>query len=198
MGRWRLAVCAVALTAAGCGTQHSSTTGTSGIPSALLHEARPIGRGPRFHPPATGSVIGPCRRGIGLRDGVHVELFAANRVVLLAAGIGVRPPFRVSEGRIAQAACYGDLVTLEPTGVVQLRPGIHLTLAAVFRAWGQSLTRRRLASFSATGRGVRTYVNGRPWSGAPGAVPLTRHAEIVLEVGPQVPPHRRYTFPPGT
>jgi hypothetical protein len=26
---------------------------------------------------------------------------------------------------------------------------------------------------------------------------LTRHAEIVLEVGPPVPPHRIYLFPPG-
>jgi len=29
-------------------------------------------------------------------------------------------------------------------------------------------------------------------------VPLTRHAEIVLEVGPHVPPHSSYMFPPGT
>jgi hypothetical protein len=29
-------------------------------------------------------------------------------------------------------------------------------------------------------------------------VPLTPHAEIVLEVGPQVPPHTTYTFPPGS
>jgi dihydroxyacid dehydratase/phosphogluconate dehydratase len=36
------------------------------------------------------------------------------------------------------------------------------------------------------------------WPGAPGAVPLTRHAEIVLEVGPHVPPHSSYAFPPGS
>lgn len=127
-----------------------------------------------------------------------MELFAANRVVLLAAGIGVRPPFAVSEGRIAEAACYGDVVTIEPTGVVLLRPGFHHTLAAVFKAWGQPLSRRQMASFRASGTGVRTYVNGRAWTRPPGTVPLTRHAEIVLEVGPPVPPHRSYTFPPGT
>jgi hypothetical protein len=187
----------MALTAAACGSQHSGTP-TAGIPSALLHEARPIGRGPRFHPPASGSVIGPCRPKLGPRQGVHVEVFAANRVVLLAAGIGVRPPFRVSQGRIAEAACYGDLVTLEPTGVVLLRPGTHHTLAAVFKAWGQPLTRRRLSSFSASGRRVQVYVNGRRWHRAPGAVPLSRHAEIVLEVGPHVPPHHTYTFAPGS
>jgi len=31
-----------------------------------------------------------------------------------------------------------------------------------------------------------------------GLVPLTRHAEIVLEIGPYVPPHLSYAFPPGT
>lgn len=198
MGRRALTVCAIALTAAACGSQHSGTTGTTGIPSALLHEARPIGRGPRFHPPASGLVIGPCHPKLGPRQGVHVEVFAANRVVLLAAGIGVRPPFRVSQGRIAEATCYGDLVTLEPTGVVLLRPGRRHTLAALFKAWGQPLSRRRLASFSASSRGVQVYVNGRRWTGAPGTVPLTRHAEIVLEVGPHVPPHGTYTFPPGS
>ena len=49
-------------------------------------EARPIGHGARFHPPASGPVIGRCRPALGSRVGAHVELFAANRVVLVAAG----------------------------------------------------------------------------------------------------------------
>lgn len=70
---------------------------------------------------------------------------------------------------------------------------------ALFRSWGQPLSRTRLASFRAPkGAHVAVFVNGRSWHGAPGAVPLTRHAEIVLEVGPHVPPHASYTFPPGT
>jgi len=45
---------------------------------------------------------------------------------------------------------------------------------------------------------VRAYVDGRRWTRtAPAAIPLTRHAEIVLELGPYVPPHRSFTFPPG-
>jgi hypothetical protein len=51
-------------------------------------------------------------------------------------------------------------------------------VGAVFRSWGQPLSATRLASFR--------------------AVPLTRHAEIVLEVGPHVPPHSSYAFPPGS
>jgi hypothetical protein len=54
-------------------------------------------------------------------------------------------------------------------------------------------------SFSTpAGDPVRVFVDGRAWHGPPGRVPLVAHSEIVLEVGPYVPPHSRYTFPPGT
>ena len=144
-------------------------------------------------------MIGRCRPVLGPRVGVHVELFAANRVVLVAAGIGTRPPLRHSAGRITGAGCYGDLVTLEPTGVVLVRRGARLTLADLFRSWGQPLSSRRIASFPAgSGRSVVVFVDGRRLRGAPGTVPLSAHSEIVLEVGPHVPPHTSYTFPPGS
>jgi hypothetical protein len=180
----------------GCGSTRPATTVApqAPIPPALVAEARPIGHGPRFHPPATGPVIGPCRPGLGRRFGVHVELFAANRVVLIAAAIGTVPPRTLSAGRISGARCFGALVTLEPTGVVLVRSGDRLALGSLFRSWGQPLSTRRLASFD--GR-VSAFVDGRRWPAAAASVPLTRHAEIVLEVGPHVPPHSSYTFPPG-
>lgn len=182
-----------------CGSSSTDSTPTSAIPRQLLAEARPIGRGARFHPPATGPVIGRCRRRLGPRYGVHVEVFGADRVVIVPAGIGVRGPVRLSAGRISYGACYGSLATLEPTGVVLIRPGSRLSLADLFRAWGQPLSSRRLASFTAPAGGeVAVFVDGRRWSGPPGQVPLTRHAEIVLEIGPHIPPHPAYTFPPGT
>ena len=194
-------------TVIGCGSQaahrtHRTGSGGSaatGIPPALQREARPIGRGPGFHPPVSGPIVGRCRSRLGPRDGVHVELFAANRVVLLAAGIGTRPPLRFAAGRIARAACYGDLVTLEPTGVVLVRAGARMRLADLFRSWGEPLSSHRLASFRpASGKRVLAYVGGRPWRQPPGRIPLRRHAEVVVEVGPPVAPHSRYTFPPGS
>jgi len=117
-----------------------------------------------------------------------VEIFAVDRVLLLPAGIGTRPPATLLDGRVTRAACYGQLVTLDPTGVVLVRPGARLTLGALFRSWGQPLSPARLASFSPpAGTRVTIFVDGRPWPGALAAVPLTRHAEIVLEVGPHVP-----------
>jgi hypothetical protein len=184
------------LTGCGAGEQRSLA---DGIPSRLLLEARPIGRGARFHPPVTGSVVGPCLRRLGPRIGVHIELFGANRVVIVPAGIGVRPPVRLSAGRIAAAGCYGSLATLEPTGLVLVRAGSHVALSDLFRAWGEPLSSGRLASFEATPGGqVSVFVHGRRRQIEPGRVPLARHAEIVLEVGPYVPPHSSYTFPPGT
>lgn len=197
-----LMAAAVALMAAavvsGCGETRRPPP-ASGIPRALVLHARPVGRGTRFHPPATGPVLGRCRRPLGPRTGVHVELFAADRVVIVAAGIGTRPPRTLSSGRISAASCYGDLVTLEPTGVVLLRPGSRLSLSALFRSWGEPLSPRRVAAFSAPpGTRVRAFVDGRRWAGSPDAVPLAAHSEVVLEVGPYVPPHPSYTFLPGT
>ena len=118
---------------------------------------------------------------------------------MLAAGIGVRGPVTRAAGRISTARCYGAVVTIEPTGVVLVRRGTRLTLADVFRAWGQPLSSHRVASFAAAaGDSVRVFVDGRRRRGPPGTVPLTDHSEIVVEVGPRVPPHARYTFPPGT
>jgi hypothetical protein len=72
---------------------------TASIPRALLSEARPIGTGPRFTLPASGPVAGACQRSLGPRVGVHVEVFAANRVLLLPAGIGARQPWAKLDGR---------------------------------------------------------------------------------------------------
>ncbi len=169
----------------------------AGIPRWLLLQARTIGRGERFHPPANGPLLGPCRPKLGARTEAHVELFAANQVVLVASGIGTLAPRSYSADRIVGARCYGKLVTLDPTGVVLVRPGRQLTLSELFRAWGQPLSNSRLASFTAApGAHVTVFIGGRRWHAAPGSVPLTAHAEIVLEVGPYVPPHHSYTFPP--
>lgn len=182
----------------GCGSTGRAPP-TSGIPRALVLEARPIGRGARFRPPVTGLLIGGCRRRLGPRTGLHVEVFAANRVVIVAAGIGTRPPWTFSAGRISSASCYGELVTLEPTGLVLVRPGLRLSLSDLFRAWGEPLSRRTVAAFTASaGAQVRVFVNGRRWHGSPANAPLAVHSEIVVEVGPYVPPHPSYTFPHGT
>jgi hypothetical protein len=183
-----LAVVAVA----GCGAAHRRAT-TATIPRALVAGERPIGVGPRFAAGVRGRPIGPCRTRLGRREGVHVELFAAGKVVLIAAGIGAPAPRRRVAGRIVAARCFGALVTRDPTGILLIRPGAQLDLEDLFGSWGRPLRADRMLSF---GGPVRAWVGGRRWHGPVGAIPLRRHAEIVLEVGPYVPPHRTFAFPP--
>jgi hypothetical protein len=124
----------------------------------------------------------------------HVEVFGANQVVLLAAGIGTRAPRELRDGLLTRARCFGDVVTLDPTGIVYFRARSGATLGTVFRAWGEPLTTTRVASF--TGGRTVAFVGGKQWHGAPAAIPLRTGAEIVVEIGPRVPPHRRFAFPP--
>jgi hypothetical protein len=92
-------------------------------------------------------------------------------------------------------ACEYPIRTHEPTGVVLVDPARSPPmLSALFALWGQPLTRTALAGFDGP---VSAYVRGRRWHRPPGAIPLTRHAEIVLEIAGSVLPHRRYRFPPG-
>jgi hypothetical protein len=185
---------------AGCGSSGHAAAAPAklrraggGIPRSLLAGVRPIGRGIRYRPPATGPVIGSCQAPLGHREEAHIELFGNNRVVLLAAGIGTRPPRTSVDGQITAAACFGSLVTLDPTGTVYTRPGADLTVGDLFRSWGQPLSATQLASFH--GGPVRVYVNGVRRAGNPATTPLSAAVEIVLEIGPRVPPHDSFTFP---
>jgi hypothetical protein len=161
----------------------------------------PIGVGPEFELGAAparvvaGRPVGRfrCGRG-GSRFGAHVELFVHRRVLIVPAGIGVARPWREHLGRLTPGGCTYAARTLEPTGVVEARAGLRLTLRDVFRIWGQKLGPYRLAGFR--GR-VLAFVGGVRNRGDPGSIPLARHAQIVLEVGGYVPPHPRYLFAPG-
>ena len=137
----------------------------------------PIGVGPRYHPTARGGTR-HCRSG-GRTFAVHVELFARRRVVIVPPGIG---------------GCASPLHTTEPTGVVHVSSEGRHTLGQLFRVWGRKLTRTALLSFR--GR-VSVFLGGRPWRGDPRAVPLSRHAQVVVEIGGYVAPHPAYLFPKG-
>src|SRR5581483_12130360 len=137
-----------------------------------------------------------CTRAPVRRFGVHLELFARRRVVIVPAGIGVARPFARAFGRLSPRGCSYPLRTLEPTGVVEVAAGSRLTLGALFRLWGQPLGPHRLASFRSRAP-LLAFVGGRRWRGDARSIPLTRHAQIVLELGGYVPPHPRYAFTGG-
>lgn len=141
----------------------------------------PIGAGPRYHVPATNASV---RAGIcqprAVRFAAHVEVFANRRVVVLPQGIGVGPN------------CRHAASTNSPTGVIRLTRAV--TLDDLFHIWGQPLDSHRLLSFRGT---TLAFVDGRRWSGDPRRIRLTRHAQVVLEIGGYVAPHPSYLFPKG-
>jgi hypothetical protein len=111
-------------------------------------------------------------------------VFARGRALIVPTGIGV------SRAR----ACTYAARTSAPTGVVEFDASTRLTVGALFRIWGQRLGPNRLLSFGGL---VRGYVGGKRWRASVRSIPLRRHAEIVLEAGPYVPPHARFLFGPG-
>jgi hypothetical protein len=164
----------------------------------------PIGAGPRYRLPAASPAVmraAPagrlaCRSADVRRERAHVELFANRRVLLLPPGIGMAPPLRLRRVAVTGARCSYPLRTTDPTGVVEFVRAAQPTLGDLFSVWGQPLGRRRLAGFRARGRDeVKAWVGGRRWRGDVRAIPLRRHAEIVVELGGFVPPHAFYRFP---
>jgi hypothetical protein len=162
----------------------------------------PVSREPGFVLPAAPQPVLRGEAVAGMRcsghralDAVHIEIFVDRKVLLLPAGIGLRPPLRrAGLSRLAGGACAYPLHTLDPTGTVLVDRRRRRVLADLFAVWGQRLGARRLLSFA--GR-VRVFRNGREWQGDPRRVPLRWHDSVVLEVGGYVRPHARYLFPAG-
>jgi hypothetical protein len=150
----------------------------------------PIGPGPRYQPLAAnravldGKPVGRMRCVRGRRFAVHVELFAHRKVIVVPRGIGV-----------ASSGCTYPLRTHAPTGVAEVLARGSFTLGDLFAVWGRRLDTSRLLSFH--GR-VSVYVGGTRFAGDARRIVLTRHAQIVLEVGGYVAPHPGYLFPVGS
>ena len=189
---------------AGCGGGATGTTATAAPPKpggsldATLRKHPRIGLGPRHRPgpgPGPRGGLGSgCSPLLGRRIAAHVELFADRTVILLPPGVGTGAPRRVEGAYLRGARCFGPLVTLDPTGLVLVRPGAVRTVGDLFAAWGRPLGPRRLLSFR--GR-VRAYAGARRWTKDVRLLPLGRHAQVTLQVGAPVKPHARYRFPRG-
>src|SRR3954463_2264684 len=133
---------------AGCGDGNHAAGGDrprpSGRPAPLQAPAPSPGPGPGYRPP---SVRRRAARGLPVRGlrceraepalyGVHLELFAARRVVRIPAGIGLAPPHVSNGASVSSGRCSYPLRTHEPTGVIEVGARGR-TLGDVFAVWGQ-------------------------------------------------------------
>lgn len=183
---------------AGCGSGGARSSSALGAD----YQPIPVGRGPEFRLPAVSEDVArrrpldglSCTRVQSRAYAIHLELYGRRLVAPIPAGIGIAPP-QVHEGAYVRGgACWYPLRTYEPTGVVVVDSGHRVTLGTLFDVWGQPLSGERVGRFRGA---VSAFVGGHRWPGDPRAIPLSRHAEIVLETGGHVIPHPAYRFPPG-
>ena len=173
--------------------------------AGYLASSRRVGRGAGFRPSARGSrgdrgapIDGMrCARERSVGSFAHVEIFIADRVVIVPAGIGLAPPIRQRGPHLLIGRCAYPLRTVDPTGLVLLRADRSYTLGELFAVWEQPLGWSVVAGFHASAHDrVRVFVDGRLWRGGPADVPLAPHSQVTIELGPYVPPHSSYLFPP--
>lgn len=216
-----IALCGAALCAAGCASspvrgpapKEATSVGSTVASRALALDrsrTRPLGEGARFQPTSISAPVRAraavgwlhCSLASGPLYGAHVELFAEGHEIVIPAGIGVAPPQHRKGAVVDSGACAYPLRTIDPTGVIlvdrQAAAPNRPTVGDLFKLWDQPLSWRRIASFVAIRRQrVAAFVDGRRVLGSVRAIPLSRHAQIVIEVGPHVAPHPSYRFAPG-
>jgi hypothetical protein len=186
---------------AGCGSSSSAATHSS----TQRAPAAPRQLGPERVPLEAGAAIAPATTAPGFTvDGVkcapveqlayhihaHLQVYLNGQPRSVPGGIGLLGPV-VQQTAVGPwygaSKCYYWLHTHTSDGIIHVEsptPRTY-TLGNFFDEWGQPLSSRQVAT--AQGK-VTAFVNGKPWTKAPRAIPLLPHAVIQLDVGsPAVP-----------
>jgi hypothetical protein len=186
----------------------SSALARSGVRSRVATPSSPGSLGPESVPiPAAPALAGPGRPALGARvDGIscgtieqlafhvhaHLTIFVSGEPRRVPAGVGIGAPRRVVPTAVgafvAGGTCFSWLHTHAADGIIHIesRAQRAFTLGDFFDVWNQPLGSRRIGS--TTGR-VTAFLDGRHYHGNPRDIPLTRHAQIQLDIGgPTVAP----------
>jgi hypothetical protein len=184
------------------GTTSTSVTATASTAQAasqpLGPEAIPLEPGPALAPASTttqgatvdGVQCSPSEQ-VVYHIHSHLQVYVNGRPRSLPGAIGIVGPVeqQTAYGPFFGAQqCYYWLHTHTNDGVIHVEsPSERVyTLGNFFDEWRQPLSRTQVAS--ATGK-VKAFLNGKPWTRDPRAIPLLPHASIQLDVGsPTVAP----------
>jgi hypothetical protein len=127
-----------------------------------------------------GQTIGgiSCDAQEGQRIHIHQHL------LILDHGRAVDIPPNV--GQPSGKRCIYWLHTHTPDGFIHVEAPLQrtFTLGDFFTVWGQPLTPTTVASAHlAKGESLKAWLNGQPFAGDPRTIPLTAHADIVIQAG---------------
>jgi hypothetical protein len=208
---YRPVALALSITSVGLGIvfwQHDDAIGSGGMHSPPSRALASGPLGPEGVPiPAAPALAGPGRPAPGVRvDGIscgvieqlafhvhaHLTIFVSGRQRRVPAGVGIGAPRTVvptaGGAFVAGGTCFSWLHTHAADGIIHIESPVQraFALGEFFDVWKQPLGRRRVGS--TTGR-VTAFLDGRPYHGNPRDIPLTRHAQIQLDIGrPAVAP----------
>lgn len=107
----------------------------------------------------------------------HLAIFDRGKPVPIPAYIGIPEAAR----------CIYWVHTHTPDGILHIEApkDRSFTLGDFFAVWGQPLDRTHAASAVAKkGERMRVWLNGKQYAGDPAKIPLTAHADILIQVGP--------------
>ena len=97
---------------------------------------------------------------------------------------------------MAAGSCFYWLHTHAADGIIHIESPVQrtYTLGDFFDVWGQNLTPTRVGP---VGGAVTALYNGQVFRGNPWDIPLTKHAQIQLEVGRPLVAPVAISFPEG-
>jgi hypothetical protein len=155
-----------------------------------------------FLAPATSTVLGQPVNGIlcqnlqqlAYRGYVHLQVYYYGQSRALPGGIGMlgaKAHARPGGLIFTASTCYYWLHTRAADGVILIESPKRrdFSLGDFFRVWDQPLGTDQVAQLQGP---VTVLVNGKRWTGTPGAVPLNNHDDIELAIGKPIP------HPPAT
>lgn len=130
--------------------------------------------------PASGSPVDgiPCERaeGSALHVHQHLALYDRGKPELIPSDVG----------RPILGDCVYWIHTHTPDGIIHVESPVvrTFTLGQFFDLWGEPLGPRAAGPARVLPGRIVVYLNGRRYAGDPRSIPLTAHADIVIEAGP--------------
>ncbi len=157
-------------------------------------EGVPLQQGTELAPANTGLTGAPItglqcntQEQLTYHDHAHLAIFINGQLRTVPIGVGMVPPALVqhtSSGDFATGSqtCLYWLHVHAQDGIVHIESPTPKTyeLAQFFAIWHVPLSSGQIGAYNGN---VTATVNGKPWTGNPGQIPLTEHAQVVLNLG---------------
>jgi len=181
-----LALLAAVAAAAAAGSALAGGSGTVGP------EGVPIPSGPVLAPTFDAAQLGPvdgiqcqAREQVLFHIHAHLTIYVDGKARQIPPGIGIADPQAQATPNgpfVVAGSCFSWLHTHAADGVIHIESPVRrtYTLGEFFDIWGQPLSATRVAGARGA---VTAYLDGRVFHGNPRSIPLTRHAQIQLDVG---------------